>query len=259
MKYKTKILKYSSETQKQIFDFAKNLCSLSEIHNFPFKIMLLIKKGYELDDILELTTILNYEILNDTILVPEDKKFNVEIVITLFRSDIAMNFYKNRNDDSYTFSSKTYINDIHEIPKGEIKGYLDKIFVSSNTENLHKLKEFVAEIESVKKTKDNNKIILEIHKKSKTISKDSEGVNLSCPFRRTNGKNKRFEYIVKLAQNTKIAGSKLSSTSAQNISMEIKKINKRLLDKLDLTKNVIKNHDNSGYEIDRDIYELIFA
>lgn len=114
-------------------------------------------------------------------------------------------------------------------------------------------------IETLKeKVKDDNKTTLKINKKNKTISKDSSGENIVCVFRKVNGKNKRFEYIVKLAQNEKISGSKLSNTSSQNISTEITKINLRLIDNLDLTHDVIKNDDNSGYEIDRNFYEPIF-
>jgi len=102
-----------------------------------------------------------------------------------------------------------------------------------------------------------NKTTLKINKKNKTISKDSIK-NLVCSFRKVNGKNKRFDYIVKLAQNEKIGGSKLSDTSAQNLSTEIGKINMRLINDLDLTHNVIKNDNNSGYEIDRDFYEPSF-
>ncbi|MCX6717728.1 MAG: hypothetical protein NTU76_03585 [Candidatus Taylorbacteria bacterium] len=105
-----------------------------------------------------------------------------------------------------------------------------------------------------------NKIILKIDKENKTITKDLSNKNLICTFRKGTAKNKRFEYIIILAKsNKKIGAKKLSKTTYQNISTEIDSINERLKDSLGLTKKVIKNDNNSGYEIDWEIYKITFV
>ena len=261
-KYKNRLLEYSQETQKQILDFAKAVYSAAEIYNFPFQIRLLLNKGYKIDDILELTKILNSKILDDKISLGEDERFNIELTATFLDRQVPMNFYKYNN--TYWISSKTYLNDVHEIPKEKISdSQVDKIFFVGNEKLLSNLRNFIAQIETTEKTNSmsNNKTILDIDKKNKTISKDSGEKKLVCPFRsKATGKNKRFEYVVKLTQNEKKwGGSKLSDTSSQNISTEITKINQRLIDDLDLIHDVIKNDNNSGYEIDKNFYEPVFV
>lgn len=104
----------------------------------------------------------------------------------------------------------------------------------------------------------NNKITLKINKVKMEISKDNN--TLVCSFRKVGGKNRRFEYICKLAiSKTKIGSKKLRDKTFQNTSGEIDKINDRLIKDLDLTEKVIKNKGNSGYEINREIYEIIFS
>ncbi len=75
----------------------------------------------------------------------------------------------------------------------------------------------------------------------------------SCIFRKTGGKNKRFEYILKIAQGSKMAASKLNS-NFQTLSKEIDEINNRIEIDLALTKRFIVNDKNSGYEINERYY-----
>jgi hypothetical protein len=111
-----------------------------------------------------------------------------------------------------------------------------------------------------KKQEENNLILLKINKENKTITRNSGRKNLVCAFRKVSGKNKRFEYVVNLVKSeTKISGSKLSNTSAQNISTELEKINKKLKEDLDLIEDFIKNENNSGYEINKDCYKVEFV
>jgi len=127
------------------------------------------------------------------------------------------------------------------IQKDEVKCFL-KEYLNNNKE------EFSDNI---------NKITLKINKNKMEVSKDNS--LCVCPFRK-NSKNRRFEYILILAKSrTKIGASKLSNKSIQSTSSEIDKINERLKKDLDLTENIIVNNQNSGYEINRNIYEVIFS
>lgn len=90
-------------------------------------------------------------------------------------------------------------------------------------------------------------IILQINEERKEIIR--KDTRFKHSFRKVKGRNKRFEYLVKIYQNPKIGGTDLGSTTLQNISKEIKLINNTLKSKLKIPYKLIVNDDNSGYEI----------
>lgn len=129
--------------------------------------------------------------------------------------------------------------------KDEVRIFL-KTYLANNKE------------ESSVSTSNHNKTILKINKSKMQVTKDNS--LLVCAFRKVGGKNLRFEYILNLAKtSTKISAKKLRNKTIQNISSEIDEINERLKENLELTEDVIKNDDNSGYEINREIYEINFG
>lgn len=93
------------------------------------------------------------------------------------------------------------------------------------------------------------KIILKINTDKKIITRDCENKVFEYSFRKAKSKNKRFEYVIKIVQNSKIGAKELNSKSYQTTSSEIREINNALKDKLKLVENLIVNHENSGYEI----------
>ncbi len=164
----------------------------------------------------------------------------------------STNKYTNKDDHDYEFHTNNLLLSVNNPTTLKKIGIL---FDSENTQSSKTTENFKKESQF----STSSKIILKIDKKDKKIIKNCNNKTLSCAFRGGNGKNKRFEYIVKLAQGKKISGSKLSNTSAQNLSTEIGKINKRLTVDLELVYDVIKNDNNSGYEINRDFFEPIFV
>lgn len=97
--------------------------------------------------------------------------------------------------------------------------------------------------------KNKKKIILKINTDKKIITRESDNKIFEYSFRKAKGKNKRFEYVVKIAQNPKIGAKDLNSKSYQTTSSEIKEINDTAKEKLKLIEDLIINHGNSGYEI----------
>lgn len=93
------------------------------------------------------------------------------------------------------------------------------------------------------------KIILKINTEKKIITRESENKIFEYSFRKANGKNKRFEYVVKIVQNPKIGAKELNNKSYQTTSSEIGEINNIIKDKLKLVEDLIINDGNSGYEI----------
>lgn len=101
----------------------------------------------------------------------------------------------------------------------------------------------------------NKKIIIKIDTAKKTIARETGKETLEYQFRKSDGKNKRFEYIVTIAQNPKVGAKKLSNATYQSISSEIMEINEIIKQGLKLTQDLIINKGNSGYEINK-MYEI---
>lgn len=108
------------------------------------------------------------------------------------------------------------------------------------------------ELEVVVKSK---KIIIKIDTARKTIARETSGGTLEYQFRKSDGINKRFGYIIMIAQNPKVGAKKLSNASYQSISSEIIEINTIIKQELKLTQDLIINEGNSGYEINKP-YEI---
>ena len=102
-----------------------------------------------------------------------------------------------------------------------------------------------------------NVITLKIDTDRKVVTRETEKGTLELAFRRSSGKNKRFEYLVKIAKNPRIGSKELSDTGYQNVSSEIGKINKNTKEKLKLIEKLIINTDNTGYEING-LYKIDF-
>lgn len=93
--------------------------------------------------------------------------------------------------------------------------------------------------------KNNGNIILQISEERKEIICNK----FKHSFRKATGANKRFEYLIKIYKNPKIGGSDLGSSTLQNVSKELKKLNVIIKNKLKLSDDLIINNGNSGYEI----------
>ena len=105
-------------------------------------------------------------------------------------------------------------------------------------------------------TQESNKIILIINTDKKTIARKTQNETLEYQFRKSDGKNKRFEYLIMITQsNSKVGANRLGNTTLQNISSELKNINEIIIKKLKLTKDLIVNYNNSGYEINK-VYQI---
>lgn len=95
------------------------------------------------------------------------------------------------------------------------------------------------------------KIVLLIDKERRAVQR--EDTDTKYTFRLKSGQNKRFEYLIKILEESKISGEALKdyndTGSIQNVSKEIQKINKTLNKVLNLTNNIIINPNHSGYEI----------
>lgn len=100
------------------------------------------------------------------------------------------------------------------------------------------------------------KIIIQINEEQKEISRNKKDKILKYRFRKS-GKNIRFEYILTISKNTKTGAKKLSNKTYQNISTEIKNINKIIKKELQLTNDLITNNNNTGYCIN-DVYIVEF-
>lgn len=123
-------------------------------------------------------------------------------------------------------------------------------------EDLEKLKEIKTKIDEASGVE---KTILQISKERKEIMrKDNHKFKRS--FRSPQGKNKRFEYLIKIYDNPKISGRDLEpdpdliGKKLQNLSKEIRKMNGSFKNKLNLPDNLIVNESNSGYEINSKYY-----
>lgn len=92
------------------------------------------------------------------------------------------------------------------------------------------------------------------------IDKDKQEVHRADnskthPFRKAGGKNKRFDMVMAIAQHPKIGAAKLSD-NARNASKEVGNINRLIKKGLRLTKPLIINRKNSGYQVDSDTYDI---
>lgn len=142
----------SQETQKSLTTFAKVVCSTLEIHGLSFPVKLLLNKDYELDEILKLTSLINYSILNPGHILFEEKDgFLVEIVTEIYGQKVVRNFSIYNN--SYQASSKIYLNDVKELSKDNISNYVDKIIFSGNKTTLVKLQNFITQFDIQNKSK----------------------------------------------------------------------------------------------------------
>lgn len=99
-----------------------------------------------------------------------------------------------------------------------------------------------------------SKIVLEINKKQKEVRNKLN--NKIFSFRKATGENKRFNYLLTLIKNPKkVSGMNLNSiVTPSSLSGEIEEINTNLKNSLDLAEKVIINNNNSGYEINSEIY-----
>ncbi|HNW71679.1 MAG TPA: hypothetical protein PKZ36_00285 [Candidatus Paceibacterota bacterium] len=104
---------------------------------------------------------------------------------------------------------------------------------------------------------DNGNIILMIDEVKKEIFRKDNNKFIHR-FRKTHGKNKRFEYIINIYNNPKIGGSDLAKGGTlQNLSKEINNLNKKIKTELRLSEKIIVNDDNTGYQIN-DKYNIEF-
>jgi len=97
------------------------------------------------------------------------------------------------------------------------------------------------------------KIQIRIDKRKKQLTRRIDGAEVFfCRFR---GKtNLRFEYILKIISESGILGKRLSKSTPQSLTNEIRAINKKIKKDLDLVKKFIINE--SGYRI-YEGYEII--
>lgn len=173
---------------------------------------------------------------------------NLENIVDVINNDI-------QNDQHTLFLLPDVIYEGQKVHQEYIlkkSGYIKKIDMPEYRRffifNIDELKKYMKENSS--KTQD-NKIKLTIDSKNKTISKTLRDGEIVYNFRKFDGKNKRFEYLIKIVQNKKIGASKLSKTTYQNISSEISNINKNIKTELKLKENLITNKGNTGYEINK--------
>jgi hypothetical protein len=247
----------SKDTKEAVVKFARLVCRDMEIHGFSFAITLLIDAGIPLDEVLKLATILSYKVLNTSVLLEEDQRFGVDILVDFPHSTIRRNFFD--SGDCYTTSSKMYLDDIDTIAKDKIASYLSKIVFVGNQRMLLKLKAFLAQM-AEEENRSQQSMLLKINVHAKKITRDVDQKTLFSQFRTVNRRNKRLDYIVAIARSNKpIAASVLSSTTHQSTSGEITAINKKLKQDLLLIEDVIKNDGATGYEINRDHYSVAFS
>lgn len=120
------------------------------------------------------------------------------------------------------------------------------------------LKEFLKKVDKNVVGRDASKIALEINKEEKSVRNMVN--NKTYAFRKSGGKNKRFDYLVAIVNNSKkVAGRKLSpDITAQALSGEIDKINENIKSSLDLVEKIIINDNNSGYGKNENAYIFNF-
>jgi len=108
----------------------------------------------------------------------------------------------------------------------------------------------------IKKIENANVIFITDEDKKEIFRKDNK--KFICKFRKIHGKNKRFEYIIKIYHKPQISGSDLAGAgNLQNLSKELREINNTLKDKLKLSEDFILNDNNTGYKIN-DKYHIEF-
>jgi len=124
------------------------------------------------------------------------------------------------------------------------------IYIKGRPETCSIISSFLENIED-------NKTLLIINKKTKRISQKLNP-ELSYSFRSPSGKSKRFEYLLAIVNSEEnIAGKKLDpKVKPQTLSGEIANINTNLKKALKLKKEIIINHNNSGYGANRYFYDF---
>lgn len=140
--------------------------------------------------------------------------------------------------------------------------YLDVDFISKGTP-FNIIKEVNKKLERIRniynKENKNKKIILQIKKERFEIIKKDSGFSYS--FRKIEGNNKRFKYLIKIKEKPQISAKDLMEHSdtktMQNLSKEISKLNEIIKKKLNIEDQLILNKNNTGYEINEK-YEIEF-
>ena len=126
--------------------------------------------------------------------------------------------------------------------------------------DLERLKEIKETTDKALVVPTDKRIILKIDTEAKTITRDDRKKLLQFSFRKVRGRNKRFNYLIKIAESPfGIIARKLDTTTSQNISSEIAKTNKETKKLLKLPEYLIVNKGGSGYKINRAIYDVEFV
>lgn len=119
------------------------------------------------------------------------------------------------------------------------------------------INKFKLSTDNIKKIESAESIFI-INEDRKEISR-KDNKKFKHEFRKIHGKNKRFEYIIKIYNIPQISGSKLAGVgNLQNLSKELREINNTLKDKLKLSEDFILNDNNTGYKIN-DKYHIEFT
>jgi len=161
-------------------------------------------------------------------------------------------FIETTNEDKIEIS---YFKDTDNIPKdlyevnNESRPELIKDIVGEVRNKNNKLRELY----SKSTLRGKEKIILQINTARMELKrKDEDEVKIS--FRLKDGENKRFKYLVEIAENPKVSGKSLielaNTANLQNLSKEIGKLNKYISTNLDIESDLIVNDNSSGYKID---------